>query len=197
MTAPPAKIAELRARALAVNMVAVPLTILMVGVAVIGVMMLPYSIPVGRFEMVWCLAAILALLALHELLPALPLVLFADLPWSAFKFGFCWRQLVAYCHCRQPVPMRAYRYCTLAPLAVLGPLTILTMLCYPAIWLALATAVHLSGCLGDIWMFLCSLRFPDHFLFLDFPDKIGGEVLQPAVKSTPNTALVNNGMVVK
>jgi len=189
--------AQITASALALNLVAVPLTILIVGVAVAGVTLLPQSIPIGRFEIAWCLATIVPLFTLHELLHAVALVLFANPPWSAFKFGGHWRQLIVYCHCQQPVPMRAYRYCTLTPLVLLGPLTILAMLGYPAIWLALATAVHLSGCVGDVWMFLRSLRFPDYFLFLDFPDKIGGEVFQPAGESTQNTILANNEMVVQ
>lgn len=161
-----------------------------------AVIFLPHHVPVSRLEPLWCLTAVIVLFTFHELLHALAFMLFGHRSWSAFKFGWHWRQLVAYCHCRQPVTIRAFRYGALAPLATLGSLTILATLLYPAIWLAVAAATHLAGCAGDVWVFASSRQFPDNFLFSDFPDKIGGQVFQPAQDTACDPTPVRNATLV-
>jgi hypothetical protein len=179
MTPPPVKVGEITASALVLNLAAIPVCILVIGAVVGGVLLLPHRIPEGRLDPVWWLCGIVVSFSVHELLHALALGFFSRLPWSAFSFGFNWRLMVAYCHCRQPVTMRAFRYCALAPLATLGSLTVLATLIYPALWLALVTGIHLSGCIGDVWLVARSRRYPEHFLILDFPNRIGGEVFEP------------------
>jgi hypothetical protein len=89
---------------------------------------------------------------------------------------------VVYCHCREPVNVKAQRYCALAPLATIGPVTILATLIYPALWLALVTSVHIAGCIGDVWIFLRMRRFAADCFYVDSPDKIGGAVFEPLPK---------------
>jgi hypothetical protein len=171
--------------ALTVNLVAAFLTVLLIGVFVVTARLLPHAVPLGRLEILWAVAGILTALTLHELAHALSLVVREKMPWQNFRFGFNWRQLVFYCHCKQPMTVRAYRTYALAPLLVLGSVTVLATLAYPAVWLALTTAVHLAGCIGDVWMFLSFRRYPDHYFVLDFPDRIGGEVFEPASVNSP------------
>jgi len=180
------KAGEVAPNAIGVNLVAIFLTVLLIVVAVITTGWLPHAVPVGRLEVVWCLVGIFLLLTLHEFVHALSLVVREKMPWRSFRFGFNWRQLVLYCHCKQPMTVRAYRTYTLAPLITLGSMTILATLVYPAIWLAVATAAHLAGCSGDVWMMLSFRRFPDHFLVLDLPGRLGGEVYEPVPVATPS-----------
>jgi len=177
------KVAEITAKAWVMNLIASLLTIFFAGGGVLIAISLPHTIPSGEYEPVWILAGIVFLLSLHELLHACSLVFTAKLPWRAFKFGYRWKQMVFYCHCQQPVTIRSFRYSALTPLATLGSLTIAAMFVYPALWLALITGVHLAGCVGDVWVFLQSRRFADHLLYVDFPDKIGGAVFEPAEKT--------------
>jgi hypothetical protein len=189
MNAPPAKKGEIRANAWVVNLVAIPVTMVVTGVIVVVAVVLPHKIPVGNLELVWLLVGMVVLFTLHEIIHAIALKVFDDPSWKDFKFGFNWRLFVFYCHCRRPVTIRAFQKCALGPLAVLGPITLLATLVYPAIWLALLTGVHLSGCIGDVWVYARSRQFPAHFLFLDFPDKIGGEVFEPASGLAPISGL--------
>jgi hypothetical protein len=173
------KVAEITVKPLILNLAMVPISILIVGGTVTSAMLMPHRIPDGKYDLIWISVGIVILFSLHELVHAFALMYSAKLPWKAFKFGCLWRFLAIYCHCRFPVTMRAQRVCTLAPLITLGLPTLLATIIYPSLWLALVTGVHLSGCAGDIWMYLCSRRFSKHYLYLDFNDKIGGEVFEP------------------
>ena len=182
-----AKVGEVTVNALLANLIAIFLTILLAAGAVTVAMLLPHAVPLGHLEVVWTLVGVFVVLSVHELTHALSLMVGSNVPWRAFKFGFSWRQFVLYCHCQQPMTLRAYRTCALAPLVVLGPATVVATLIYPAIWLAIVTAVHLAGCVGDVWILLRLRRFPDHFLVVDFPDRIGGAVFEPAAELVHST----------
>jgi hypothetical protein len=179
------KTAEIAVNALLINVAATLLTIPFLGVAVVVAAALPHAVPLSRFEVLWFIMALSGCLVAHELVHALSLVVYARMPWRIFRFGFHWRQLVFYCHCPQPVTIRTYRYCALAPLVVLGSATTLVTLIYPAIWLASTTAIHLAACIGDVWIWLKLRRFPPSFLVMDFPDRIGGAIFEPASNLSP------------
>lgn len=181
------KAGEVAPNALFVNLVAASLTVLLVAAVVIPTRLLPRAVPAGRLEVLWASVGIFLTFTLHELVHALSLVVREKMPWRNFRFGFSWRQLVVYCHCNQPMSVRAYRTYALAPLMVLGSITTLATLAYPAYWLAITTAVHLAGCIGDVWMLVSFRRFPGHFLVVEFPDRIGGEVFEPAPANLPFT----------
>jgi hypothetical protein len=174
------KVAEITPNALAVNIVGSVAAVLSAVVAVGAVSSLPHRVSARGFEGVLIVAGVFVVLGLHELVHALSLMAYAKLPWRVFKFGFNWRQCLLYCHCREPVSMPAFRVFGFAPLVVIGSSTLLLTLLYPALWLAVVTALHLAGCVGDVWILLRLRRFPDDYLVLDFTDRIGCAVFRPA-----------------
>jgi len=68
-------------------------------------------------------ASIMALLVgvvAHELLHGLAWGYFGRKPLCALKFGFQWKTLTPYAHCKEPLPLDAYRLGSAAPGVVLG-----------------------------------------------------------------------------
>lgn len=176
---PGEKVGEVTPNALAVNVVGGVLAVLFAAVAVAVVLSLPHAASAHRWDGILIVLGVFVIISLHELVHALSLVLCAKMPWRAFEFGFNWRQFVAYCHCREPVPLPAFRVFGLAPLVVIGSVTLLATFFHPALWLAVVTALHLAGCAGDVWILLRLRRFPEDCLVLDLPDRIGCAVFRP------------------
>lgn len=174
------KIGDVRPSALAMNLAVIPLAL----ACIAGLMLLAKAMPNYRAgsaaDPVLILAGLVVLLGLHELLHAVGWKFSAGLPWASFKFGVNPKAGMVYCHCREPMTVAAYRRGALAPLGVLGPLTVLALLLYPAGWLALVAAIHLAACIGDIWIVAGLRRFAPDALVRDHPTEAGCEVFAPA-----------------
>jgi hypothetical protein len=67
-----------------------------------------------------CLPAFVIGIVAHELIHGLAWATFAGKPWSAIHFGFHWKTLTPYAHCREPMDIRAYRLGAVMPGIVLG-----------------------------------------------------------------------------
>src|SRR5678815_1770669 len=153
MESPPRHLARIYPNIWAVNLAAIPLALLCAAASLLLVLALPHRHAISELSFLWFLPGIAVAFVLHELTHAWVAMWRAKLPWSAFKFGFNPKALVFYCHCRRPIDLRAYRAVCLAPLILLGPFSLLLVLIYPAAWLSLTAGVHLSGCIGDVWIF--------------------------------------------
>jgi hypothetical protein len=57
---------------------------------------------------------------LHELIHGFTWATFSHKPLSAIKFGFQWKTLTPYAHCREPMKIAAYRLGGFMPLLVTG-----------------------------------------------------------------------------
>ena len=180
------KVGEITVSALAMNLAAIPLTVVLAVAMVALIGLLPLRVSEGNLDLLLLLPGIFLAFSLHELAHALGLVVCYRLPWSSFRFGFNPRLFVFYCHCQVPLRLDMFRVFALSPLALIGSLTILTTLVYPATWLALVTGIHLAGCIGDVWLLAKACRLPKHHLFLDLPDEIGGAIHEPADAALPS-----------
>ena len=174
------KIAEVRVSKLAVNLVAIPV----VAATVTAAVLLAWSLA-GKVELrlsdAWQYALFLVLATVvHELLHAWAMVRWGKVPPGGVKFGFQWKALMPYFHCRVPVGMAAYRTAALFPLSVTGPVSILALLAYPSLWVAAGAGVAIAACVGDVWMFAKLRRFDGRSLVVDHPSEIGCDVFAPA-----------------
>ncbi len=178
------KIAEVRLPKLAVNVVAVPLAVA-IGVGFTFVAMsLPHAVAVAPRDAWLYVVYVIVVAVVHEAMHAFATVRWGKAPVRAIKFGFNWKGLMPYCHCRVPMEMRAYRVTSLFPLFVTGPVAVLVMLAYPAFWTAAAAAVTLVACVGDVWAYLKLRRFDKGLLVLDHPTEPGCDVYRPAKTPT-------------
>ncbi len=174
------KVGDVRPSGLLLNLAAIPLMLILVARLLWLAKALPGARPPGPTALLWVLPAILLLLTLHELTHAAAFKLLARLPWRTFKFGFNPKALVLYCHCPVPVTVAVYRWTTLAPLLVLGTLSVLALLVYPAEWLAVLAGLHLAACIGDVWIVAGLRKFAPDLLVRDHPSDPGCEVFASA-----------------
>jgi hypothetical protein len=57
---------------------------------------------------------------IHELIHGFTWAYFGHKPFNAIKFGFQWKTLTPYAHCREPMEVQAYRLGGVMPLLALG-----------------------------------------------------------------------------
>ena len=173
------KIAEVRVSKLAVYLVAIPVVAATVTAAVLVAWSLPHTVATRPRDAWQYVLFIVLATVVHELLHARAIVRWGGVPFGAVKFGFHWKALMPYFHCREPVEMAAYRTATLFPLYVTGPVSILVLLAYPSIWVAAGAGVAIAACTGDVWTFLKLRRFDKRSFVMDHPSEIGCDVFAP------------------
>ena len=123
------------------------------------------------------LALLLGIVA-HELLHAIGFVWLGKVAWSEVKFGFSWKGLAPYAHCRRPLPATAYRAATLLPGLVLGVLPGLIGVAIGSWWLVLWGIFMLIAAGGDLAVWWAIRSVPADALVLDHPTKAGCHVLK-------------------
>ena len=124
------------------------------------------------------LLALLVGIVAHELLHAVGFVYIGKAPWSAVKFGFSWKGLAPYAHCRRPLRAAAYRASVLLPGLVLGLFPGLMGIAIGSWWLVLWGSVMLITAGGDLAVWWAVRRVPAGELVLDHPSKAGCHVLR-------------------
>jgi hypothetical protein len=82
----------------------------------------PYLKPIFRNpeNWIWAMAAFFIGLVIHELLHGLSWSLFAKRGLKSMHFGIFWKQMMPYCHCKEPLKVKQYIFGTLVPGIVLG-----------------------------------------------------------------------------
>jgi pimeloyl-ACP methyl ester carboxylesterase len=123
---------------------------------------------------VWhALLVIVASIVVHEVIHAVGFMLVGKAPRTAVKFGFSWRGLAPYAHCKMPMTMYAYRVSTALPGIVLGILPGIAGLIWGNYWLIWYAIFMLAGAGGDLAILLTTRHVPAHALVLDHPTKVG------------------------
>ena len=113
----------------------------------------------------------------HEILHALGWMLFGRVPREAIKFGFSWRGLMPYTHCKMPLKPSAYRIGSLLPGAVTGLLPSVVGLALGSLWLTMLGAVLLGAAGGDMLVLWEIRSVRSNARILDHPTKTGCEIL--------------------
>ncbi|HEX6384259.1 MAG TPA: alpha/beta fold hydrolase, partial [Anaerolineae bacterium] len=176
--------------------VAYDATISMVWANVIALLMLPavFLLFLLPFGLLWgqtrqiisvdladvgvMILALLLGIVTHELLHAIGFVYLGKVRWSAVKFGFSWKGLAPYAHCRQPLAAAAYRASGLLPGVVLGLIPGLIGVVTGSRWLVLWGTIMLIAAGGDLAVWWAIRSVPTDALVLDHPIKAGCQVLK-------------------
>lgn len=172
------KVAEIRVNKLAINLVAVPITVVLCAASIWLALALPHAKQNLPSASLWLLLFLFILVVVHEVLHAFAIVCWGKLSWRAMKFGVMWKALMPYCHCTILINLKVCRVQVLFPLYVTGLLTFLFLLAFPSLESGLACGVALSVCVGDVWLFIRLRKFPDAFFYKDDPKEIGGWILE-------------------
>jgi hypothetical protein len=166
---------------LTANLVAIAL----IPIAVL-LFLLPYSLIWGDITSTfridstvgWTAVLIFCLsIVVHELLHAVGYIWVGGVPRTAVKFGFSWRGLAPYAHCREAMTARAYRTAVLLPGIILGVLPAIVGLLIGSFWLTLFGAIMVMAAGGDLAVLLAVRDVPATAIVRDHPTKPGCEVL--------------------
>jgi hypothetical protein len=173
---PDSKIGEVRVGKLAANMLSCLLTVLFCAAGVAIAHVLPHHIPDATWNLFAFLASVVVLVVVHEALHGVGLLKYAKVSRRDIRFGFMWRGLVPYCHCKVPISVGAYRRMALLPLWVTGTTTFVLLLLFPADWLGLLAGISVAACVGDVWLVARLRRFSSDLFVQDSPSEIGCDV---------------------
>jgi hypothetical protein len=153
-----------------------------VGAVFVGWVVLLNRMPKGlNFQLpqaVILILAVVATLVLHELAHGLAMVAYGARP----RFGVLWQGLMFYA----TSPGYAFRrndylVVILAPLVGLSLLALMVILFMPpevALLVALCATVNGAGAVGDLWIMLITLRYPERAYVMDERD--GMRIFLPA-----------------
>lgn len=127
------------------------------------------------------LLLVVAGIVAHELLHGLTWMMKGEMPHHAVKFGFNWRALAPYAHCKEPVEVNAYRWGTAMPGIVLGVLPFLVGLVTGNGWFSLFGYLFIVTASGDI-LILWLIRNIDSGIYVqDHPEKAGCKIVASSI----------------
>ena len=140
---------------------------------------LPFVTFVGSsFAGVLTILLVLALsLVGHELLHAIGFWLVGGVPWNRIKFGFSWQGFAPYAHCRDSLPVTAYRISVVLPGLFLGVLPGLVGVALQQPLLVMWATLMLLAAGGDTAVLWAVRKVPSTAQVLDHPKKVGCKVL--------------------
>ena len=125
------------------------------------------------------LIALLAGIVVHEAIHGVTWKIAARKPFSAIRFGFHWKTLTPYAHCRESMPARAYRIGAVMPLLLLGVLPALAAIAWGHGGM-MAFALFFTFAAGGDMLILWLLRdIPAAALVEDHPVRAGCTVVLP------------------
>ena len=174
------KIAQVRVGKVTVNLVTFPIALVLILAFMFFTDILFHTRPYASRDLIYIVILLIVFGLVHEGLHALALVIWGRVGPKDMKFGFSWRGLCPYYHCKLPITVKVYRITALFPLIILGGLCIMLLLVFPSIWFAAVTGGVIAASVGDIWVF-CKLRgFDRECLVKDHPKEIGCDVFERA-----------------
>ncbi|MDX1619252.1 MAG: DUF3267 domain-containing protein [Balneolaceae bacterium] len=114
----------------------------------------------------------------HELLHGMTWKLAGNTTWSEIKFGFNWKALAPFAHCRVPLEINAYRWGAAVPGIVLGVIPFIIGMFTGSGWFALFGYIFTITAAGDILILWLIRNIEPGTLVQDHPELAGCEVVQ-------------------
>ena len=109
----------------------------------------------------------------HELLHGISWGYFTPKGWKAIKFGFKWKYLMPYCHCKEPLKVKHYRIGAAMPLIILGILPSLIAIVTGSGFLLSFGVFFTFAAGGDVVVLYMLRKFDKDDYISDHPEKIG------------------------
>jgi hypothetical protein len=97
---------------------------------------------------------------------------------KSIKFGFSWKFLTPYCHCKETLKVRDYRKVVLSPLIILGIIPTVISFIYGQNIIFIFGIFFIIAAGGDILIFWKLRNENRNTLVLDSPDKCGCEIYE-------------------
>ena len=110
---------------------------------------------------------------IHELIHAIAFIVIGKAKISDIKFGFIWKHLTPYAHCKVQLSMRAYKISILLPVIITGFIPLIIGFSMNNLLTVLVSAFLIAGGIGD-WIVYRKLRpFTNNAVVIDHPSEIG------------------------
>ncbi|MBP3551789.1 MAG: DUF3267 domain-containing protein [Bacteroidaceae bacterium] len=138
------------------------------------------------FAGLWLLIAFFAGIVVHELLHGITWACYAKSGWKSISFGVMWKLLTPYCHCNEPMGVKAYLAGALMPLLVLGIIPAVVSLIIGSTVLLGWGILFIAAASGDIWMSWLLTKEDPESTILDHPTEAGFYVFDKEADVTPN-----------
>jgi uncharacterized protein len=135
------------------------------------------SITLTLPSLVTMLLGLAVAIVVHELLHAAGCVLLGKASLSAVSFGFNWKALAPFAHCRAPLTARAYRVTVALPGLLLGLLPGMAGVLSGSLLLLVGGILMLVAAGGDAAVLWAMRRVPGDATVLDHPSRAGCRVL--------------------
>ena len=134
----------------------------------------------------WLLIAFFAGIVVHELLHGITWACYTKSGWKSISFGVMWKLLTPYCHCNEPMGVKAYLAGALMPLLVLGIIPAVVSLIIGSTVLLGWGILFIAAASGDIWMSWLLTKEDPESTILDHPTEAGFYVFDKEADVTPN-----------
>lgn len=134
----------------------------------------------------WLIIAFFAGIVVHELLHGITWACYAKSGWKSISFGVMWKLLTPYCHCNEPMGVKAYLAGALMPLLVLGIIPAVVSLMIGSTVLLGWGILFIAAASGDIWMSWLLTKEDPESTILDHPTEAGFYVFDKEADVTPN-----------
>jgi hypothetical protein len=122
------------------------------------------------------LVIIIVGIIVHELIHGICFAYFAKNKFKSIKFGVIWKWVTPYCHCKEPLTIKACIIVAAMPGIVLGFLPCIFSIFLGNLGLLLFGLFFTLAAGGDFMMIFKLRKEPIDNLYQDHPDKIGGIV---------------------
>lgn len=119
-----------------------------------------------------------AAIIVHELLHALGFITVGKAPLSAITFGFSWKALAPFAHCRAPLTTSAYRIAVALPGLLLGLIPGIVGVVSGSLFFLVGGALMLIAAGGDAAVLWAIRHVPGDAIILDHPTRVGCRVLK-------------------
>ena len=126
------------------------------------------------FEILWkfYLGYLIGII-LHEGLHAFGFIVFGKVKMSDIKFGFIWKYITPYAHCKVSMKVKSYRIALLLPVILTGIIPLILALSIGNGLLLSISVFLIAGGVGDWIVFRKIYTFPADAQLEDHPNAIG------------------------
>lgn len=115
---------------------------------------------------------------LHEMLHAFGFIYFGKVNRKQIQFGFNWKAVSAYAHCKEPVTAMIYRKAVILPGIILGLIPCLLGIALNFFWGSFYGFIMLVAAGGDLAILIAIRSVPSDTKVLDHPTKAGCYILE-------------------
>ena len=109
-------------------------------------------------------------MVLHEIIHGLSFMFFKEVDAKKITFGAKLESGIFYCMYKQPISKKVILVSLLAPLVLIGIITLIIAIIFNLKMLGLLSLLNISGAVGDIVMTIMFLRLPNDVRYTDLDD---------------------------